>query len=122
MSNLQTVHDRLKTNSMKYDRIDAIFNSDEVLPIWVADMDLKAPEAVNEALIARAEHGIYGYTFISEDIKENVTNWIKEKHNWDVKTDWLTFSPRSEEHTSELQSRFDLVCRLLLEKKNNHIY
>src|SRR5699024_9612910 len=93
MSNFQTVHDRLKTNSMKWDRIDAIFNSDEVLPMWVADMDFKAPEAVNEALIARAEHGIYGYTFISEDIKENVNNWIKEKHNWDVKTDWLTFSP-----------------------------
>lgn len=93
MSNFQTVHDRLKTNSMKWDRIDAIFNSDEVLPMWVADMDFKAPEAVNEALIARAEHGIYGYTFISDDIKQNVTNWIKQKHDWDVNTDWLTFSP-----------------------------
>lgn len=93
MSQFQTVHNREQTRSMKWDNRKAIFNSEEVLPMWVADMDFKAPEAVNNALKERAEHGIYGYTVITEDIRNNVTNWISLKHGWDVETDWLSFSP-----------------------------
>src|SRR5699024_11795608 len=106
--------------------------------MWVADMDFKAPQAVNYALIKRAEHGIYGYTFTDSKVRDSIVHWIKKRFDWDVNEDWLSFSPgvvttlhmaiqtftnpgdnvliqRSEEHTSELQSRFDLVCRLLLE-------
>ncbi|MEJ8778251.1 MalY/PatB family protein [Pseudogracilibacillus sp. ICA-222130] len=93
MSQFQTVHNREQTRSMKWDNRKAIFNSEEVLPMWVADMDFKAPEAVNNALKERAEHGIYGYTVITEDIRNNVTNWISLKHGWDVETNWLSFSP-----------------------------
>ncbi|HIV73899.1 MAG TPA: pyridoxal phosphate-dependent aminotransferase [Candidatus Pseudogracilibacillus intestinigallinarum] len=93
MSQFQTVHNREQTRSMKWDNRKAIFNSEEVLPMWVADMDFKAPEAVNNALKERAQHGIYGYTVITEDIRNNVTNWISLKHGWDVETNWLSFSP-----------------------------
>lgn len=93
MSNFQTVHHRQETHSMKWDRLEAIFNSEEVLPMWVADMDFKAPEAVNEVLKERAAHGIYGYTVISDDMKTNVSNWIQDKHQWKIDIDWLSFSP-----------------------------
>ena len=93
MSQFQTVHNREQTRSMNWDNRKAIFNSEEVLPMWVADMDFKAPEAVNNALKERAQHGIYGYTVITEDIRNNVTNWISLKHGWDVETNWLSFSP-----------------------------
>src|SRR5699024_6197601 len=59
----------------------------------VADMDFKAPKEVNDALKERAEHGIYGYTVINDDIKKSVVNWVNYKHNWDIKNEWLSFSP-----------------------------
>src|SRR5699024_11244140 len=93
MSQFQTVHNREQTRSMKCDKRKAIFNSEEVLPMWFADMDFKEPEAVNNALKERAQQGIYGYTVITEDIRNNVTNWISLKHGWDVETNWLSFSP-----------------------------
>ncbi len=69
------------------------FQSDDVLPMWVADMDFKAPEAVNQALIQRAEHGIYGYTVIDEDVTSSVTDWLKNRHGWDIEPEWLNYSP-----------------------------
>src|SRR5699024_420077 len=92
MSQFQTVHNREQTRSMKWDDRTAIVSSGDVLSRWVADMDFKEPEAVNNALKERAEHGIYGYTVITDDIRTNVTNWISLKHGWDVETDWLSFS------------------------------
>src|SRR5699024_8328391 len=76
-----------------WDNTNNVFQSDEVLPMWVADMDFKAPDAVNKALKERAEHGIYGYTIINEDIKANVTNWLKKRHHFNVETEELVFSP-----------------------------
>lgn len=93
MNDFQTVFERKNTHSYKWDHLNAIFQTNDVLPMWVADMDFKAPQAVNDALKARAEHGIYGYTIINDDIKQLITNWVAEKHNWTVKKDWLSFSP-----------------------------
>lgn len=94
MHNFQTVHDRKLTKSLKWDQIKTIFHSEEdILPMWVADMDFQAPEAVNQALIDRAKHGIYGYTTIDNSIIEQVQQWLKKRHHWDVKSDSLTFSP-----------------------------
>jgi len=87
------VYDRRNTRSMKWDAIESVFSSNEVLPMWVADMDFKPPQAVNDAIIKRAEHGIYGYTFIDEDVKNTIVNWQKERHHWDIKQDWLSFTP-----------------------------
>src|SRR5690625_6479596 len=56
-------------------------------------MDFKAPEEVNQALIERATHGIYCYTINTEEIKDIVTNWVKNRHNWQINNRWLTFSP-----------------------------
>src|SRR5699024_6588197 len=67
--------------------------TEDVLPMWVADMDFKAPKQVNEALKERAEHGIYGYTVIDDGIKNSVVDWVRYKHDWDIDVDWLSFSP-----------------------------
>lgn len=95
MDEFLKVHNRKNTNSMKWDQVRQVFQTDDadVLPMWVADMDFPAPKQVNEALIERAKHGIYGYTFINDRIKDNVANWIKKRHGWTINTDWLTFSP-----------------------------
>lgn len=93
MTDFNEIHNRYQTLSVKWDNTNNVFQSDEVLPMWVADMDFKAPDAVNKALKERAEHGIYGYTIINEDIKANVTNWLKKRHHFNVETEELVFSP-----------------------------
>lgn len=93
MNEFNTVYNRNNTKSLKWDNVQAIFQADDVLPMWVADMDFKAPEAVNQALIERAEHGIYGYTIIGDDIRTNVSQWINKRHQWDVANNELIFSP-----------------------------
>ncbi|MFD1413462.1 MalY/PatB family protein [Oceanobacillus jeddahense] len=93
MSIFEEVHDRKQTKSMKWDMLQMKFQSEDVLPMWVADMDFKAPEAVNQALIKRAEHGIYGYTVIDEDVTSSITDWVKNRHGWAIQADWLNYSP-----------------------------
>ncbi|ALX47226.1 MalY/PatB family protein [Lentibacillus amyloliquefaciens] len=93
MENFKKVHNREKTRSVKWDMRHVVFQSDDVLPMWVADMDFQAPKAVNDALIERAKHGIYGYTIIDDDIKNPIINWISKRHNWEINKEWLSFSP-----------------------------
>ncbi|NLI68347.1 MAG: pyridoxal phosphate-dependent aminotransferase [Bacilli bacterium] len=95
MDEFKTFINRKNTNSMKWDQVKRVFQTDDddVLPLWVADMDFPAPKEVNDALIERARHGIYGYTFIDDSIKQNVANWLQKRHGWDVDINWLTFSP-----------------------------
>lgn len=93
MNEFRQVHNRLNTHSLKWDDRQTIFQSDEVVPMWVADMDFKAPQEVNDAIIERAEHGIYGYTVINENIQENVCRWVQKRHRWNIEKEWLSFSP-----------------------------
>ncbi|SET33779.1 cystathione beta-lyase [Oceanobacillus limi] len=93
MSLFETVHNRENTRSVKWDMLEAVFQSKDVLPMWVADMDFKAPVEVNEAIIERAKHGIYGYTIIDDLVKDTVVNWVQKHHDWKINTEWLSFSP-----------------------------
>ncbi|WP_164216531.1 MalY/PatB family protein [Virgibacillus sp. YIM 98842] len=93
MSIFSELHDRKNTRSVKWDMLEPVFQTSDILPMWVADMDFKAPEAVNNALIKRAEHGIYGYTIIDDDVESAIINWLKHRHQWEIDQKWLTFSP-----------------------------
>lgn len=93
MTEFNKVYNREQTKSLKWDNVQTVFNTDDILPMWVADMDFKAPDAVNEALKERAEHGIYGYTIIDNAIKDNVTNWLHNRHQFNVTNNDLIFSP-----------------------------
>ena len=65
----------------------------QLLPMWVADMDFRSPPAVIEALVARAEHGIYGYTFPTNSYFEALQNWVSRRHGWEVKREWVLLTP-----------------------------
>ncbi|WP_106496818.1 MalY/PatB family protein [Lentibacillus sp. Marseille-P4043] len=93
MGNFDLIHNRKNTRSVKWDLLDSIFQSSDVLPMWVADMDFKAPQEVVDAIVKRAEHGIFGYTVIDQDVKQAIVNWVGKRHNWPIKQDFLTFSP-----------------------------
>ncbi|MFD1348122.1 MalY/PatB family protein [Oceanobacillus caeni] len=92
MSIFDRVHNRLNTRSMKWDLREFIFQNEDILPMWVADMDFQAPREVNEALIKRAEHGIYGYTVVDNAVKDSIVNWVKTRHDWEINREWLSFS------------------------------
>lgn len=93
MGKFDIVHNRKNTRSVKWDGLNSVFQTDDVLPMWVADMDFRAPEAVNEAIKKRAEHGIYGYTTIDADVEDAIIDWNKDQHNWDIDRTWITYSP-----------------------------
>ena len=81
------------TNCIKYDARDWIFNTNNVLPLWVADMDFRAPDFIVDAIKKRAGHEIYGYTFRSDSYYKSIIGWMKRRHNWDIKKEWISSSP-----------------------------
>ncbi len=85
--------DRRGTSSTKWERTGRLFGSDDVLPMWVADMDLPCPEPVLEALRARLEHPILGYTFPPESLYEAVVDRMERAYGWTVERDWIVFVP-----------------------------
>lgn len=93
MGNFDLIHNRKQTRSVKWDTADELFQSTDVLPMWVADMDFKAPQPVIDAIVKRAEHGIFGYTIIDDDVKASIVNWIEKRHQWHIEPNFLSFSP-----------------------------
>lgn len=88
-----TVIDRSGNYSSKWDELKKMFGRDDLLPMWVADMDFMSPQPVVDALVKRAKQGIYGYTSRPESYFESVARWMKKRHNWDVKTEWMIYTP-----------------------------
>jgi len=65
----------------------------DVLPLWVADMDFAAPPCVQEALISRVKHGIFGYSEPDAAYFDVVRKWFEKRFNWTTENDWLTITP-----------------------------
>lgn len=91
MYNFDEIVDRKNTNCAKYDALDTYFGYEDLQPLWVADMDFKTPDVVNDAIIKRAAHGVYGYAKPTSKTYSLVQNWMKKRHNWDIDTSWVTF-------------------------------
>ena len=91
--NFDQIVDRRGTNALKTDVLKERYGSDDLIPLWVADMDFLSPPAVSEAIIERAKHGLFGYTSPSQAYYDSIINWIKSNHNWTVDQQWLTFIP-----------------------------
>lgn len=86
MFDFDNVPDRRGTSSLKWD-----VKSDE-LPMWVADMDFSAAPCIKEAILRRAEHGIFGYTVVPDEWYDSVINWWKRRHGVSFKREWLQFA------------------------------
>ena len=67
-----TIVDRLNTNSMKWDFVEEVFCEKDILPLWVADMDFKTSDAIINALVRVAQHGIFGYSRMRESYYQAV--------------------------------------------------
>lgn len=83
-----TVINRRGTNSYKWD----IVKEEDVIPLWVADMDFKAAPAILEALKKRVEHGVFGYTLVPDSYYEAIINWFARRHNWQIDCSWIIYT------------------------------
>lgn len=88
-----TIINRRGTNSLKYDFNAAFKKPADLLPLWVADMDFKTPQAVVDALTARAAHGIYGYSMPDESYYTALTHWYKARFHWTLEKEWVIQTP-----------------------------
>ena len=91
--NFDEIIDRSTSHCVKIEKLKAVFGRDDLLPLWVADMDFLSPPAITEALLERTRHGIFGYTVPNDGYYESIINWLKNRHNYEVKQDEITFVP-----------------------------
>lgn len=79
--------DRRHTGSYKWDSV-----ADDVLPLWVADMDFEVAPAIKRALAERVEHGVFGYTKVDEDYYEAIISWFARRHHWTIDRSWMMYT------------------------------
>ena len=85
--------DRFGTDCNKWDGCEEKFGDENLLPLWVADMDFEAPSCVKQALKKYVDFGVFGYYQIPNRYYEAFINWEKTYHDYDVKKEWIRFAP-----------------------------
>ena len=91
--NFDEIVDRKNTGSIKYDFAAERGMPEDILPLWVADMDFKTPQAVIDALVKTSEHGIYGYSDVKYDYFDTLRTWYSRRFNWETEASWLVKTP-----------------------------
>lgn len=69
------------------------FGKNELLPMWVADMDFSPPTSVIEKLKERMDHGVFGYTIANENTAQAIVDWTNNRHGWEIRPEWILYSP-----------------------------
>lgn len=85
--------ERTRTYSLKFDARQRLFGRDDAIPLWVADMDFAAPDAVTKALVDRAQHPVYGYSEYPADLYEVTRQWFLRRHNWSIEAEHILICP-----------------------------
>ena len=88
MYNFDELVERRGTNCVKWDECP----SDDVIPLWVADMDFKVAPAILEAIRKRVEQGVFGYNIVPESYYEAVISWFRRRHQWEIQRQWILYT------------------------------
>ncbi len=91
--NFDKTINREDTDSVKYDLRKKVFGNQNILPMWVADMDFETPEFIRNAVKERSEHEVYGYSYKPSTYYKSIVTWLEDQHNWTVHSKDLSFSP-----------------------------
>ncbi|MFB5067010.1 MAG: MalY/PatB family protein [Candidatus Wallacebacter cryptica] len=92
-SDFSTLIERRGTNCEKWDGLAQVYGRDDLLPLWVADMDLPSPPEVTAAVRERAEHPVYGYTFRPDQYYQAFIDWLNNRHSWKIEREWVCDTP-----------------------------
>ena len=87
------VYERRNTGSIKYDSKLKGINADNLIPMWIADMDFKSPPAVEKALLDITKHGFFGYTDTDSDFDTVLCNWYHRHMKWAIQPEWIIKTP-----------------------------
>ena len=93
MYDFDEIIERRGTDCVKYDLLRERFGSDDLLPLWVADMDFRTPDFITGAIRERCGHPVFGYTFASEAYYRSIIDWYGALHGWQPEREWLSFIP-----------------------------
>ena len=85
--------DRTGSGDLKHGVLKERYGRDDLLPLWVADMDFETPQFITDALRQRLEHSLFGYTVVPDGLWTSIIQWIRDHHQWEVKHEWLTYIP-----------------------------
>ena len=88
MNQFDNVISRFNTDSVRWDK----YNKD-IIPLWVADMDFETPQCVVDAITKRLDHKVFGYTHAPYQLKEEITQYIKDQFDWTIEPEWIVFTP-----------------------------
>ena len=91
--NFDSVPCRKGTACIKFDENLSVFGRDDIISMWIADMDFEVMPEITEAVIRRANHKVYGYGIRPASYFDAIVSWQQRRHNWTVKCEWLGFSP-----------------------------
>ena len=80
--------DRSSSNCEKFNK----YKGQDVIPMWVADMDFESPEPIINAMQDRLNHKVFGYTPLSDDTLQAFIDFVKRHYNWEIKKEWILFS------------------------------
>lgn len=81
--------DRTESGSVKYDLRKAVFGSEDVIPLWVADMDFRTPTFIIDALRRRMEHPVFGYSIAPQGYFEAIISWAMRRFEWKIEKSWI---------------------------------
>lgn len=93
MYNFDKIIDRSNTSSIKYEARERIFGRNDVVPLWVADMDFEVAPEIASAISERADHKVFGYTLRCGEYYDITQKWIQKRYKWEVSKDHISFSP-----------------------------
>ena len=85
--------ERRGSGALKSDALTEFYGREDLLPMWVADMDFKTPDFITDALRQRLEHPIFGYTTEPKEYRPTIIKWIADHHNWQIESEWISFIP-----------------------------
>ena len=85
--NFDEIIERRGTGCVKWDEC-----AEGVIPLWVADMDFVVAPAIQEAIRKRAEHPVFGYTYVQDDYYDAVISWFKRRHQWTIQREWILYT------------------------------
>ena len=86
--NFDEIIDRRNTGCVKWDESP----SPDVIPLWVADMDFAVAPAIQEAILRRAQHPVFGYTYVQDDYYDAVISWFQRRHHWTIQREWIQYT------------------------------
>ncbi len=93
MERFEKVINRKGSSSVKWDLTKTVFGEEDVLPMWVADMDFPPPNEVIADMQNRLDHGLFGYTFVGDGVATAIASWMNRHHQWRIQKNWLLYSP-----------------------------